>query len=110
MPRVTEIGWLVKFDPQGARGRILEQLTACDGNVTDASVKLGLSSRMLRRIINELGLTKDLANLRKRLGINWEREAPIRARAIQAGEQYAKPARSRHEDHSKSAAKTARKP
>jgi hypothetical protein len=47
---------------------------------------LEVSSRMLRRYINDLGLVRDLENLRQRLGVNWERDAPIRARARAAGE------------------------
>jgi hypothetical protein len=86
MPRVTKLGWLAQFDPQQARASILEAIEKTQGNVNDAADVLEVSSRMLRRYVNDLGLVRDLENLRQRLGVNWERDAPIRARARAAGE------------------------
>jgi hypothetical protein len=86
MPRVTKLGWLAQFDPQKARASILEAFEKTQGNVNDAAEELAISSRMLRRYVVDLGLTRDLDNIRDRLGVNWERDAPIRARARAAGE------------------------
>lgn len=82
MPYVSPLGWIVKRDPQKARETILDRLRTHEGNVSHTAASFDMSHRAFCKVVASLGLKRDIASLRKQIGINWEREAPIRARDL----------------------------
>lgn len=67
MPRVTELGALVMFQPQKAREIILDAVRSCAGNVTHAAKRLNVPHRSFCRFMNELGINRDVELIRREL-------------------------------------------
>lgn len=85
MPALSEIGALAIALPETAREKIRAALRENTGNTTHAAAALGVSHRHLCRLIDELGLARDVDAIRRDLGVHVVRPGEGKKRRATKG-------------------------
>ncbi len=69
--RMTQWTYLVKFEPEKAKRKILQAYKKTKGNAVKAAEVLELSHRSLTRAVSVLKLTEEIDRLRAEMGYQW---------------------------------------